>query len=334
MEEIIHLDKKDRKILYQLDLDPRQSNSEIAKKVGLSKDVVNYRIKQLENNGIIRWYSAVTNIYRLGLIKIKMYLTLQNETKEKRNEIINYFCNYPSTEWVAEMSGRWDMTIGYLVKDIYEFNSAMLDFLKQFSNYVNEKELTISLGVHHFKKDWLLFDERKKFPDVNQTGKKDIEIDELDDKLLKILTNNSRLQLVKIAQIIKQKPQTIKYRLEQLKKKKIITTSKIFLDLAKLGRLFYKSHIYLQNTTESRIKSLIAFCESKPEITYIIRNLGPWELEIEFEIDSFEKFFSIMEELKHKFSDVVKKYEYVIITKDHQWDYYPGCNKSNGIIRK
>ena len=47
------LDVKDRRILYELDFNSRQSNSKIGKKVGLHKNVVNYRIKRMEKNGII-----------------------------------------------------------------------------------------------------------------------------------------------------------------------------------------------------------------------------------------------------------------------------------------
>ena len=41
------LDEKDRKILVELDKDARQSDSEIAKKVRISKQVANYRIQNL-----------------------------------------------------------------------------------------------------------------------------------------------------------------------------------------------------------------------------------------------------------------------------------------------
>jgi DNA-binding Lrp family transcriptional regulator len=41
------LDLKDRKILYHLDLDSRQSFRSIGRKVGLSKDVVASRVKIL-----------------------------------------------------------------------------------------------------------------------------------------------------------------------------------------------------------------------------------------------------------------------------------------------
>jgi len=43
------LDLKDKKILYELDINSRQPNSEIAKKVGLSKQIVGLRIKKLEH---------------------------------------------------------------------------------------------------------------------------------------------------------------------------------------------------------------------------------------------------------------------------------------------
>jgi DNA-binding Lrp family transcriptional regulator len=48
------LDVKDRKILYHLDLDSRQPFSQLGKKVGLSKDLVAYRVKKLHERGIIK----------------------------------------------------------------------------------------------------------------------------------------------------------------------------------------------------------------------------------------------------------------------------------------
>ena len=50
---MIKIDLKDRKILNQLDINSRQSLSQIGKKVGLPKNVVAYRIKRLEEKKII-----------------------------------------------------------------------------------------------------------------------------------------------------------------------------------------------------------------------------------------------------------------------------------------
>ena len=50
---MMKIDLKDKKILYELDLDCRQSNTQIGKKVGLKKDVVAYRIKRMQDEGVL-----------------------------------------------------------------------------------------------------------------------------------------------------------------------------------------------------------------------------------------------------------------------------------------
>ena len=53
------LDKKDQQLIFELDQNSRQSINSIAKKTKLSRDVVNYRIKQLEKKKIINGYFAL-----------------------------------------------------------------------------------------------------------------------------------------------------------------------------------------------------------------------------------------------------------------------------------
>ncbi len=63
---VIKLDLKDKKILTLLDEDARLSNTQIAKKVGLSKPAVEYRLKRFEKNNIIFSYYTVVNFTKLG----------------------------------------------------------------------------------------------------------------------------------------------------------------------------------------------------------------------------------------------------------------------------
>ena len=48
------MDEKDKKLLYLLDLNSRESESTLAKKLKTSKQVINYRIKRLSSEGIIK----------------------------------------------------------------------------------------------------------------------------------------------------------------------------------------------------------------------------------------------------------------------------------------
>ena len=72
------LDLKDRKILYELDLNCRQSNTQIGKKVGLKKDVVSYRINNMEKEGIIKDYWTVIDTFKLGYNVFRVYLIFQD----------------------------------------------------------------------------------------------------------------------------------------------------------------------------------------------------------------------------------------------------------------
>src|SRR5512136_1676871 len=91
------IDLKDRKILYELDLNCRQSNTQIGKKVGLKKDVVAYRIKRMQDEGVIKNFWTAINTFNLGYNVFRIYITLQYVNVEKKNEIIQHFVNYENT---------------------------------------------------------------------------------------------------------------------------------------------------------------------------------------------------------------------------------------------
>ena len=65
---------KDRKILRELFDNARTPYSIIAKRVGLSKEVVNYRVKKLIERGILIRFNTVIDVNRLGW-QVYLYLT-------------------------------------------------------------------------------------------------------------------------------------------------------------------------------------------------------------------------------------------------------------------
>jgi len=71
---MVKIDLKDRKILYELDLNCRQSNTQIGKTVGLKKDVVSYRIKRLQEQGIIKNFWTEINTFKFGYFGLRLTL--------------------------------------------------------------------------------------------------------------------------------------------------------------------------------------------------------------------------------------------------------------------
>ncbi len=60
------VDKKDARILRQLVLDSRTPLARIASRVGLTDNGVRYRIRRMEDSGIIRGYTAVIDRAAMG----------------------------------------------------------------------------------------------------------------------------------------------------------------------------------------------------------------------------------------------------------------------------
>jgi len=320
------MDKKDLKILTELDKDARQSNQQIGRKVGLSKEVVKYRIdKLIEDKTIIRFH-AVINYFKLGIMKFKLYLRLTNANKEKIEEIANYFFRHKKTEWVVTTTGRWDLIVGFLVKNANEFDDEIQIAMNKFSKSIIEKAVTTTLELSHQSREFLKDSESKKREIVYHTLKDPLaKVDDVDLEILKILVNNSRIPITQIASRLKTTARIAQYKIDSLEKKKIILAYKAQLDPPKVGRIFCKALLYLTNTTQKRLEEFILYTSSLKDAVWPQKVLGAWDFELDFELESYDRFQEILLELKEKFPDLIKNHEFCIVSKEYKLDFFPGA---------
>ena len=81
------LDKKDKQILLELDLNARIPLTQLAKKVNLSPQTTKYRMEQLEKKGIIKRYVTFFDVSKFGYLYYRLYIRLENTTTEEEKEI-------------------------------------------------------------------------------------------------------------------------------------------------------------------------------------------------------------------------------------------------------
>ena len=218
---MLNMDVKDLKILAELDKNARESNNQIGKKVGLSKEVVKYRIDNLIKQGIIIRFHTVIDYFKLGIVKYKLYLRL-NADKEKIDEIANYFFKHKNTEWVATCTGRWDLIIGFLVHNVNEFDDEVMTLMNKYSRFIQEKAVTATLYLAHHEREFLKKNKEISKAVYHTSKDKQEKIDKIDDEILKIIANNARIPLVDIAEKLRKTPRIIQYHLRELEKKGII----------------------------------------------------------------------------------------------------------------
>ena len=303
------IDLKDRKILFELDEDSRQSLTQVGKKVGLKKDVVSYRIKKLQEEGFIKCFYTVINAYKLGYFLFRYYVNLQYVNKEIKNDIIKYLSNYKNICTVGEALGKYDLIIVTWVNDISEFYRFWSKTLDKFGDYFEKKIFTVYIHGVGFRQSYLLLNNYKnKEREEHEyfgVGKK-AEIDEIDYHLLDELALNARAPLIDLAEKFKCSSQTMNYRIKRLKKEGIIQAFRVAIDESKLGFKRYKVDINLKNHSFRR--DIINFLKNNPRLIYISTSTGLTDLEFEFVVNNQKELVDIIEEINVKYPGTVKSY--------------------------
>ncbi|GAG95333.1 unnamed protein product, partial [marine sediment metagenome] len=191
------IDLKDRKILHELDKNARQTLSQIGKNVRLPKSVVAYRIKKLEETGIIKNFYTVINFYKLGYINLAIYVNYQYYTPAIEKEIINYFVDSTYSWWVANIQGRYDLVVLFLVKDLNDFFSFWKKTLNKYKFYFQECVIAFFTKTYSYSHSFLLDDYKRddlEKMEIMDGGKK-VDIDSKDLQILHLIALNARIPL-------------------------------------------------------------------------------------------------------------------------------------------
>ena len=69
----IKLDQKDKKLIYELDIDSRQSASQLARTIGISKQGSTFKINNLVSKEVIQGFPAILNTALIGYLSFRIY---------------------------------------------------------------------------------------------------------------------------------------------------------------------------------------------------------------------------------------------------------------------
>lgn len=324
---MIDIDKKDRKILYQLDLDSRQTVTQIGRKVNLKKDVVSYRIRKLIKKGIIQNFYTVIDSSKLGYTSFRIYLIFQRTTPEIEKEIINYFIKNKNIWLVCSLKGIYDHDMIVWVKEINDFYSFWKKTIQKYHKYFQKQIVSIYNQSLTYRNSFLLEDDLGKTDRVKYeiVGRgKQVIIDDLDFGILKILAPNTRISTVKIAKILNSTSITVKNRIKRLIKLDVIQGFRVNIDFSKLGYYFYKAEIQLEEY--SKRDEIINYITKNSHLTMIDESVGVADLELDFIVENINTFYEIMDDLNNEFPGAIKNYKYFYVSKIHKLLYLPEKN--------
>ena len=324
---MVKIDLKDRKILYELDLDCRQSNSQIGKKVGLGRDVVGYRIKKLEDEGVIKNYYALIDTFKLGYQVFRLYLNFQYVTSDVKEEIIKYFVDHKNSWVVLSEKSEIDLAAIIWVKNIFEFYNFWDKTLDKYEDYFSDYTISIYCQSIVYKKSFLLPEAGIKDPVFCEMdcGQEPVEIEDIDYKLLNEMAVNARIPLIDLAKELDCSSQAVNYRLKKLIDLGVVKGFRVNIDLSKINLHHFKADIYLKDHKQKR--SIIKYLESRPDLEFMNLAIGWADLEPEFVVKNIDELLKILDEVNAKYSGAIKKQSFFITEKIHKIRCLPSLNE-------
>ena len=315
------IDLKDRKILTILDENARLSNSQIARKVGLSKPAVEYRLKRFEKNKIIFSYYTVIDFTKLGYSQYKIYFKFQDTTLDDEKKIIDYWIKSKNSIWVAQIRGKWDLAVSILAKSNFDFGKILGQFMNQFHKFILEKDVLLTEYSPIYAREYLTETQPKEF--VYGVPSEIYNLDDIDKKILKILSTNARINIIDLAAKTKLSRDVVSYRLKKLTKNKIITQYRTYPNLQNLKINHYKIIFRTKNFNEESENKIKQYVSRHQKATQFLKLIGSWDLEIEFETTDEDELYNILTDFRKKFSDIIRDFDILRITEVYKYDYFP-----------
>lgn len=313
------LDLKDKKILYELDKNARATFPQIAKAVGLSPEAVFHRVKKLEKEKIILQYQTAVNYSKLNLIHFKICLKYNGIPLSTEEKIYSKLEKIPQIIWIVKTSGEYDSMISCTVNSISELNQIKDKIISITSKHAVEKTLSILSNLWSFPRNYLI---NKKTKTTFESKGTPSRIDDLDLKILKILSENARKPIVDIAKELESTVKIITTRIKKLLKTGIINNFRLVLNYEKLEIHFHKTLLYIKNPEEKRLDQLLLKLNTNPNVIHNLKTIGEWDLEPEFEFHEKDNLQETTQELMNEFSDIIQKINTIKIIKEYKFTFF------------
>ncbi|MBL7051288.1 Lrp/AsnC family transcriptional regulator [Candidatus Woesearchaeota archaeon] len=317
---MLKITKTDKIILSMLEDDSRTQEKEMAKACKLSKDTIRYRIKRLENKGIIKGYSALVDYTKMNNHLVKLYLSINSPIAIKEN-LIRFAEKKKETFTIYESIGEWDLCITFFVNDLTKYYEIENEILHNWGKYISHKEFLVMLESEIYNHKMFLKNRKSKTKKIFGS-KIDYNLSELDHQIIEEMIKNSRQSVITLAQKFNKSHVTITNHLRNLINQNIIYP-RTSIDYEKLGLKNYKIFIEVSEYNKQIENKIMTFLKLKDNTFNIIRVIGDWKLEVEILTKEYQDVEEITRSLYDNFSENIRNIKLFVISKEQ---FYPNID--------
>ena len=241
----------------------------------------------------------------------------------QEKELIEYLVSQKEIGWCVSIHGNWDINFIFWAKDNNHYFRFWTEFKTNYGAFLSDSWTSVFAWFTNLPKGFLTGKKPEGFNLYTSGLKEKIDLDELDFKILRLLSKKARLPLIEIAKQLDVSDKVISYRIKKLEKEKVIISYGVQLDLEKIGYEYWKIHLTFKDFSEKRINELNNFCIEHPNIVYTDELIGGADFEIEGFFKNYTKLQEFMEETRTKFNDIIRDFEVMLYYNEYKLNLFP-----------
>ena len=316
------LDKKDLRILDALDKNPHLPVNDIAKRVGVSRQVAEYRFNKLISQKTIHSFFTFVDVATLGYTLFRVHFRLKNSTRETYQKFAaNLYQDYPCL-WIALMSGSFDLIFDVFAPSPQELQDMLIEIVHQNKNIIQSYESLLVLSMNIYQYGYFLKPEPERRKITFNQKRDSITLDDKNRKILALIKHNCRLAYEVIGKKVGLTRNAVKSRIKQMEEKGIIAGYGMFVTFSHLNKKSFKVFIKYNPQKRDEEKSLLNYLKSTPGILATLQLFGQWDLDIEIHQDDIQRLQEFMMDLRNRFG-IIEDYDIVPIIEEFGIDFFP-----------
>ncbi|MFH1173752.1 MAG: Lrp/AsnC family transcriptional regulator [archaeon] len=326
MEENIKIDVKDKRILSLLAENARTPLTAIAKKVQLSRDAVDYRIKRLQKDGVIQRFFASVNYEKLGYYVFHVFYLLDEVNKEQYRQLMEHLKKHPNIISIIEYNDRWDIHVEMIARNLIEFDIILSEIASKYPDTIVEKDKAeiIRSYSNNFVPPLIAGQESIK---IVQKQPVPVKVDDTDLKLLRLLCEDCRASTYQLAQQLHISPDTVGYRIQNLLKEEVITKFTIQVNYSKMKYILYTFSIGMKMFDLANEQKFKSFLDKNLNILKSTKTLGGWDLLLYIVVQHPREYHALVKDMKATFTNIIRSYQTWIAYKEYIYEPLPAVIK-------
>ena len=152
-EEEFEIDGIDRKILGYYSQHVDAPLRKIAAKVGISESGVRYRLKALEEKGIIMAFPYLIDASKIGMTSFRILISGKGLIDSFQKRIFQFAQSHPSCVIFVRCAGSWDFELNFDVASSSEIGGIVEEVNDSFAEHIRHMHTLLEIAVlrgHHF----------------------------------------------------------------------------------------------------------------------------------------------------------------------------------------